>query len=134
MALTSGYRVLIKEQAGLIKDVDTDCKNKWKFQWLEEQVHVVKGSIDKTVNVGDSIVKTNLSGKASCEWCHSVLSYKEKGLSTLKEHLKQKVMERVCKLKQQISSPAIIKLTAIGQAKKKKHEKTHGGDRFTQKV
>ena len=89
MALAGGYRILTKEQAGLIKDIDKDCKNKWKFQWLEEQVHIVKSSIDKTVKVGDSIVKINLPGEASCEWwCLSVLSYKENGLSTLKEHVK----------------------------------------------
>ncbi|GFR78886.1 hypothetical protein ElyMa_004006600 [Elysia marginata] len=83
-----GYRVLTKAEEATVKEVDKDCKNKFKFQWLEEEVHVKLGALNYKVKIGDSIVKINVSGKASCEWCHSLLTYKGKGLSTLKEHLK----------------------------------------------
>ena len=54
-----------------------DCENKFKFQWLEEEVHTV-GEVDCKVEIGDtdSIVKIKvISGKASCEWCQSLLIY-----------------------------------------------------------
>ena len=85
---SGNYRVLTKAEEATVKEIDKDCKNKFKFQWLEEEVHVKVGEVDCKVKIGDSIVKINVSGKASCEWCHSLLTYKGKGLSTLKDHLK----------------------------------------------
>lgn len=90
MASNGSYCVIGKDQEGLVKDIDEGCGNKWKFQWLEEEVHVKSDGVDRKVKIGDSVVKINLPGKASCEWCHSLLTYKGKGLSTLKDHMKTK--------------------------------------------
>ena len=87
MASSGNYRVIGKDQEGLVRDIDNGCFNKWKFQWLEEEVHVKVDGVDKKVKIGDSVVKINLPGKASCEWCHSLLTYKGKGLSTLKKNI-----------------------------------------------
>lgn len=90
MASSGAYQVLHKDQEALIKDINKGCTNKWKFQWLEEEVHVTADGVDRKVKIGDSVVKINVPGKASCEWCHSLLSYKGKGLSTLRDHMKTK--------------------------------------------
>lgn len=86
--MAAAYHVLKKEDEATVKEIDKDCKNKWKFQWLEEKVTVKVNGKDFTATVGDSIGKINVSGKAVCEWCASMLTYKGKGASTLKEHLK----------------------------------------------
>lgn len=78
------YHVLTKGQEATVKEIDKDCRNKWNFKWLDEEVMVEPYG---RVRLGDSIAKINVSGKARCEWCHSLLSYKGKGLSTLREHV-----------------------------------------------
>ena len=51
--------VLTKAEEATVKEIDKDCKNKFKFQWLEEEVHVKVGAVDCRVKIGDSIVKIN---------------------------------------------------------------------------
>ena len=54
MASSGNYRVIGKDQEGLVRDIDNGCFNKWKFQWLEEEVHVKVDGVDKKVKIGDS--------------------------------------------------------------------------------
>lgn len=84
----AGYHVVSKAEAASVKGIDGDIKNKFKFEWLEVEVEVKVDGKDCKVKIGDSIVKINRSGIASCEWCQKLLTYRGKGLSTLKDHLK----------------------------------------------
>ena len=57
------------DEEATVKEIDKDYKNKFKFDWLEKVVHIKRDGVDCKVKIGDSIVKINVSGKASCKWC-----------------------------------------------------------------
>lgn len=76
--------ILENSQKALIKTLEQNVKNKWNFNWLEEEVKVQEFN----VKLGDTIVKINSAGKALCQLCNSVINYGGRGKCTLKGHIK----------------------------------------------
>lgn len=66
------------------RDIDIECKEKWRWKWLQTCL-VVDGL---NINFDECFTKLKKAGFASCLKCNCELNYSNRGLTTLKDHVK----------------------------------------------
>ncbi|KAK7110390.1 hypothetical protein V1264_014273 [Littorina saxatilis] len=75
--MASGFRIVLSAVEVLTID-DQSVKNKWKANWLSEEVTVIINKKERRQLIGDSIAKISIPGQPVCTWCdngHCVVKY-----------------------------------------------------------
>ena len=80
--------VLQKSDELKVREVDKNIKNKFKCDWLNQNVtlNLKKGEI--SVPLSDFIEKIDVAGKAKCNLCSDIIQYGGPGWKSLESHLK----------------------------------------------
>ncbi len=68
---------------------DSKCANKWRWEWLS-------ASTDTNKRLGDRFRKVNTNGVARCIVCNKDVSYANRGVATLLDHLRNLKYLYVC--------------------------------------
>ena len=83
-------KLLTKENEALVKDINKDVKNKFRWSWLERTitltVKIGKNTEDVVEKLGDYIAKCDVPGKAQCLYCDDTINYRSRGCVALVEH------------------------------------------------
>ena len=71
------YKLLTKNQA-LVKDINKDVKNKFRWSWLERSitltVKIGKNTEDAVEKLADDIAKCDVPRKAQCLYCDDTIT------------------------------------------------------------
>ena len=75
-------------QEHIVRELDKTVKDKWKWQWLLEDVEVVikPGWAKEKCNIGEFGRKVNLPGKMKCTLCDKFVNYGSRGKVAIKFH------------------------------------------------
>ena len=88
-----------------IKDIDKSCKNKFRWDWLEEKD-------DNGDYLSTYIRKLDIPGKVKCDLCKVDITYASTGKSDLKSHARKKDhVSRRNSVKDTHSLPAVFNQT-----------------------
>ena len=74
-----------------IKLIDRLCKNPWSCKWLDVSVEKQDASSKKVIcvyRIGDYFRKLESAGSALCTLCNVITNYGNRGLVSLKEHVR----------------------------------------------
>jgi hypothetical protein len=69
------------EAKASLKDLEKSVKNKFRWDWLSEEVESKSLFRGKTLKgkIGDCIRKVDVAGRAQCTWCNDVINYEAAG-------------------------------------------------------
>ena len=70
--VSSSYKVVQRNVGVSAKDIDSNCKNKWVWDWLSEK------DVNKDY-LSDYVKKVANPGVAICWWCKEFLKYGSSG-------------------------------------------------------
>ena len=83
-------KLLSKENEALVKEIDKDVKNKFRWSWLEKsvtvRVKIRKNTEDVIERLFDYIDRTDVPWKAQCLYCDDTINYGSRGCVALVEH------------------------------------------------
>ena len=94
-------RILDRNEEHIVRELEKDIKEKWKWTWLDDSVEVtLPNSSEKvTCNFGEFIRKINTPGKATCTLCDKLMNYGKRGKTTFKSHFLTEEHRRRVKLR-----------------------------------
>ena len=69
---------------------DHGCPNRWRWEWISEEVEIREGESVLKERVGRQLRKIDVKGQAWCLHCECTVSYASRGLRNLTDHFQTK--------------------------------------------
>ena len=69
---------------------DHGCPNRWRWEWISEEVELREGESVWKERVGRRLCKMDVKGQAWCLLCECTVSYASRGLRNLTDHFQTK--------------------------------------------
>ena len=69
---------------------DHGCPNRWRWEWISEEVEIREGESVLKERVGRRLRKIDVKGQAWCLLCECTVSYASRGLRNLTDHFQTK--------------------------------------------
>ena len=83
-------KVLSRNDDHRAREIDSDCRVKWCWGWLEKEITLNYGGTDLATTVGEFYRKIESCGIARCVLCDDNTRYGRRGCQALVEHIKTK--------------------------------------------
>ena len=81
-------KVLSRNDDHRAREIDSDCRVKWCWGWLEKEITLNYGGTDLATTVGEFYRKIESCGIARCVLCDDNTRYGRRGCQALVEHIK----------------------------------------------
>ena len=78
---------------------DRGCPNRWRWEWISEEVEIRKGESVLKERVGRRLCKIDVKGQAWCLLCECTVSYVSRGLRNLTDRFQRSTSKRTEKEK-----------------------------------
>ena len=81
-------KILSRNDDHRAREIDSDCRVKWCWGWLEKEITLNYGGTDLATTVGEFCRKIESCGIARCVLCDDNTRYGQRGCQALVDHLK----------------------------------------------